>query len=140
MVRDLLAVGLGIAIALLMISSATAAGEVRMSAGACQRVVKHAPANGGAYKAGVDVRGRRVAGADAGGASPIKLPDEISFYIGVDLEEKYGLGANGKYTGEGVVGTVTVKGGRVYYDGKLLDSNDQRTVTAACGRTYGTKG
>ena len=98
----------------------------------CKRITKYVPAPDVAYRPGGGVRGKKFAPADLGGASPIKIPDEISIDIGIDLEEKYGLGAGGKYTGEGIIGTVTVKKGRVYFNGQPLTASDQAVLAKAC--------
>ena len=87
-------------------------------------------------KPGVDVRGRRVVPADRGGGSPIKLPKEITIDIGIDLEEKYGLGAGGDYTGTAKVGKVTVKNGQVTFNGQPLGNQEQQAITAACRNSY----
>lgn len=98
----------------------------------CKRITKHLPAPDVAYQPGSGVRGKKFAPADLGGASPIKIPDEISINIGIDLEEKYGLGAGGKYTGEAIIGKVTVKKGRVYFNGQPLTAPDQAVLAQAC--------
>ena len=117
------------------------ASTVTLNKKECQSVIQHTPAPDVAYKPGTDVYGRKVAPADApGSASPIKIPDEINIDIGFNVKDKYGLGTGGQYTGENVLGKVTVKGGRVYYDGKPLDNSDQQSVADACRNTYGPKG
>ncbi len=118
-----------------------AAGQSRVavSKAECQKLVRHTPAPDVAYKPGVDVYGRKVAPADVGGGSPIRLPEAITIDIGIDLEEKYGLGAGGKYTGEATVGKVTVRGGRVYWNGQPLDAGGQAAVADACRRIYGRR-
>lgn len=115
-----------------------AADGLRVSKRDCQNVIRHNP-RGAEYKPGLDAHGRSVKPADLGGGSPIKLPDEISIDIGIDLEEKYGLGAGGKYTGEAVIGKVTVKNGQAYWNGKPLDQSEQNAIAEACRRQYGTK-
>jgi hypothetical protein len=82
-------------------------------------------------RCGVQARHRRR------GGSQIKIPDEITIPIGIDLDEKYGLGAGGKYTSEATIGTVKVCGGRVYYDGKPIDEGDQAAIAAACKKMCG---
>ena len=116
------------------------ASTVTLSKKDCQSVVQHTPAADVEYKPGTDVSGRKVAPADApGSASPIKIPDEVNIDIGFNLKEKYGLGSTGAFTGESVIGKATVKGGRVYYDGKPLDNADQQSIAAACRNTYTPK-
>ena len=117
--------------------AAVALSQVSVSKTDCQKLVRHTPAPDVAYKPGVDVYGRKVAPADVGGPSPIQLPKAITIDIGIDLAEKYGLGAGGKYTGEGSVGKVTVRGGRVYWNGQPLDPGGQAAIADACRRIYG---
>jgi hypothetical protein len=111
--------------------------SVKLSKSECSRIVKHQ--SSAEYKPGTDARGKKVKEADLPGGSPIKLPETITIDIGFDLDKKYGLGSGGKYTGESVVGKVTVKGDKVYWDGKPLDSTDQSAIAEACRKTYGTK-
>jgi len=91
------------------------------------------------YKPGVDARGRKVKSADLGGASPIKLPEEITIDIGIDLDEKYGLGAGGKYTGEARISQVKVRNGQVFWNDQPLGNQEQGAIAEACRRMYGRK-
>ena len=111
--------------------------SVKVSRGECNRIVKHQ--SSAEYKPGVDARGKKVKEADLPGGSPIKLPETISIDIGFDLDKKYGLGSGGKYTGESVVGKVTVKGDKVYFNDQPLDQRDHAAIVEACEKTYGTK-
>jgi hypothetical protein len=111
--------------------------SVKVTRSECRSIAKHQ--SSAEYKPGTDARGKKVKEADLPGGSPIKLPETISIDIGIDLDKKYGLGSGGKYTGEGTVGKVTVKGDKVYWDGKPLDQRDQAAIAEACRQTYGTK-
>lgn len=111
--------------------------SVKVSRSECKGFVKHQ--SSAEYKPGVDARGKKVKEADLPGSSPIKLPETISIDIGFDLDKKYGLGSGGKYTGESVIGKVTVKGDKVFFNGQPLDQNDQAAIAEACRKTYGTK-
>ena len=113
-----------------------AAGKLTVSKQDCARIVSHAPSADVAYKPGIDVYGRKVAPADLGGGSPIKLPKEITIDIGIDLEEKYGLGAGGDYTGTANIGKVKVINGRVTFNGQPLGNREQQAITAACRKNY----
>lgn len=119
-----------------------AAGEdatVKIAREDCGRLVRHRPAADAEYKPGVDVRGRKVVPADLGGGAQWKVPDVITIDIGIDLEEKYGLGAGGKYTGEAVVAEVEVNSrtGEVTIDGKPLEDPLEAAIAAACEEAYG---
>ncbi len=113
-----------------------AAGKLTVSKKDCARIVDHAPSADVAYKPGTDAYGRKVVPADLGGGSPIKLPKEITIDIGIDLEEKYGLGAGGDYTGTANIGKVKVKNGRVTFNGQPLGNREQQAITAACRESY----
>lgn len=115
-----------------------AADQVRVSKRDCQNLVRHQAASA-EYKPGVDAHGRRVAPADVGGGSSIKVPTEITIDIGIDLAEKYGLGAGGKYSGEAAIGKVSVKGDQVYWNGTPLGDGERNAIAAACRRQYGNK-
>ena len=119
--------------------SAASAEKLAVTKNDCNAVVAHVADAGVEYKPGVDVRGRPVVPADVGGSTQLNLPDEISIDIGIDLEEKYGLGSSGKYTGEGVIGKVTVKDGKAYFGKQPLDNAEQNAIAAACNEVYGKK-
>lgn len=101
----------------------------------CARISAHRPEAGVAYQPGRDVYGKPVSPADLDGGSGIKLPEEITLYIGIDLAEKYGIGAGGDFTGEGIVGRVTVVGDAVYFNGKRIDDRDRHAIAEACRRS-----
>lgn len=115
------------------------ASKVRVSERICRKIAKQLPADGGAYRAGVDVRGKKVVAADLGGTAPLKLPKDITFDYGIDMDKKYGLGSSGASTGESTIGKVTVRGGRVYWNGEPMDGGDRDAVAAECARVYGKK-
>lgn len=113
----------------------------------CQRLIRHQPAPDVAFQPGIDVYGRTVAPADMAASSPIKLPDEIAIDIGVDLNEKYGIGqdddGNNRYTAATqTLGVVKVNpvSGKVTYDGKALDGHDTDAIRKACQDKYGLYG
>jgi hypothetical protein len=113
-----------------------AAGKLTVSEKDCAAIARHAPAADVAFKPGIDTWGRQVAPADLGGGSPIKPPREITIEIGIDMEEKYGLGAGGDYTATANVGKVNVKDGQVTFNGQPLGNRQQRAVSRACRDTY----
>ena len=122
----------------LLVAPAVGQDKVRVTKRDCKKVLKR-QTRSAEYKPGVDVRGRKVKSADLGGGSPIKLPKEITIDIGIDLDEKYGLGAGGKYTGEAKIGKVKVRNGQVFWNGQPLGNQEQGAIAAACKRMYGNK-
>ena len=107
------------------------AAEATISSRDCQRLVRHQARGDVTYKPGVDVRGKKVKPADAGGDSTFKLPKEYSFNIGVDIAAKYGLDAK-NISSEMVTGKVTVIGSRVYMNGKPVTTEDQAGLATKC--------
>lgn len=105
----------------------------------CRALVKHVPDKGVAYQPGVDVRGKKVAPADVGGGPSWKVPDSITIDIGIDIAEKYGIGAGGKFTGEAVIAKVTVdsRTGAVLLDGKPAGNAEETAIAKACRDAYG---
>ncbi|GAA0568524.1 hypothetical protein GCM10009099_02650 [Caenispirillum bisanense] len=91
---------------------------------------------GVAYEPGVDVHGRAVAPADVGGGYRMDLPEEISFYIGLDLGERLQgrvpEAARGALQAETVLGAVTIRDGIVYWNGEPMEPSVQRELREAC--------
>ena len=104
---------------------------------ACDSITVHTPAPDVAYKAGEDVYGHKVAPADLGGGSPVVIPDEVQINVGIDLNEKYGLGAGGLFESHAVLGKVTVKDGAIYWNDRRIDSADEQAILEACKKAFG---
>tara|TARA_E500000331_G_scaffold47672_2_gene40468 strand:+ start:509 stop:919 length:411 start_codon:yes stop_codon:yes gene_type:complete len=56
--------------------------KVKVSARDCRKLVQHQARSNVNYKPGVDVRGRKVVGADLDGGHKLKLPSTVEFNIG----------------------------------------------------------
>ena len=113
--------------------NSAAGAKATISSRDCKRLVGRSAAVGAEYKPGVDVRGRKVAGADLGGGSPIKLPKEFTIPIGVDFAKRFGTGDSGnKFTSETTIGKVTVRGSKVYYNGKPIGGTAQAELAETC--------
>lgn len=63
-------------------AAAAAGGKVKMSGRDCKRLVQHQARADVNYKPGVDVRGRKVVGADMDSGMKLKLPKTVEFDIG----------------------------------------------------------
>ena len=112
----------------------------------CRALTRHVPAKDVEYKAGVDVRGRKVAPADLDSGYPNMVPDEITLDIGVDLADRLGrrqaremarppITANRPllpYTGTASIGEVTVRGNEVFWNDQPLLPQEQAALAAAC--------
>ena len=133
------------------------ADTVAMSTADCQRLVTHIPAPDVEYKPGVDVHGKAVVPADLNGGSTIALPQSIDINIGVNLARRLTPQAtqtapanattsanatastNAASPFSGVrpyayapLGTVTIKGNDVYWNGTMIGAADEAELITAC--------
>jgi hypothetical protein len=120
----------------------------------CQRLVQQASTTSATYTPGVDVRGKAVAPADLDGGSNLILPEAIDIQIGVDLADRLGVLASKSkglardqavrqampFEGKVPLGTITVKGQDVFWNGERLLPQDQVLLTEACRLSMTTPG
>ncbi len=85
------------------------------------------------YTPGVDARGNAVAPADLpGGAPPLAL-DNFPVEISVNLQKRFGIPADAKlFRGKAIIGLVTVRDGRAYFNGEPITDNERDMMVAAC--------
>jgi hypothetical protein len=126
-----------IAIPLLLAGPSLAGETVTVTKESCQRLVVHTPGADTEYLPGADVQGRPVAPADLPGSPAISAPTSFAIAIGIELDERLGLGQGGRYKGTMPVGAVTVVEGRVYFEGELLADRDQAAIAAGCRERFG---
>jgi hypothetical protein len=99
----------------------------------CDRIVEYQQPPGVEYQAGVNAHGESVVPADLNGGYNLKLPETIVIPLEVDLQDKYGIPANSVlWQGDAQVGTVTVHGKRVYYNGQELSDPEERALADLC--------
>lgn len=103
----------------------------------CQALVKHVPDADVAYQPGVDVHGKPVVPADLDSGYNIALPDEITIPLTVDLKsflklDETSLPASAMKRTDAWVGTLTLKGDRVFFDGKPLTNEQQNNLSVLC--------
>jgi hypothetical protein len=109
--------------------------QLVISAGDCQWLTRHHPAPDVAYQPGVDVRGKKVAPADLNGGYPdIKVPEEITFEVTAELKRYLESAASGRFAGEAVLGRVTVKDEKVYFNGQLIADTAAHAIAEECRR------
>lgn len=109
--------------------------EVKITKRDCKRVVAHQARDDVAYKPGVDVRGRKVKPADLDGRKPLKLPNELTIDIGIDLGKRLGIGDDGnKFSGDTNLGKVKydIKSGKMTFNGQPIGSSEQAAIAAKC--------
>lgn len=109
--------------------AAPAAAQARLSPEDCARVVAHVPDASVAYQPGVGAGGRRVAPADLS-PPPRVLPETPLFYLGIDLQRRYGLPRS--LEADLPIGVVALDGNRLLLNGRPLAAEDQSSLAAAC--------
>lgn len=111
--------------------------KVEVTAADCRRLfTEHRPAADVAYKPGVDVNGKPVAGADLNPAPQIKVPETVTFDIAVDLT-RYGVPASSPLFQPNVkLGQVQMDlaSGKVLYNGEPLGNPEIEALREACRR------
>jgi hypothetical protein len=106
-----------------------AAAQARLSPEDCRRVTQHVADPSVTYQPGVGAGGRRVAPADLSPPQTI-VPETPVFYLGVDLQRRYGLPRS--LEADLPIGIVTVEGNRLLLNGRPLGAEDQSSLAAAC--------
>lgn len=110
--------------------------EVKISKRDCQRLVRDRSAADVEYKPGVDIHGHKVAPANVGGTTPkLKLPNELTIDIGVDLEKHLGVGDDSeKFSGNVSIGKVKFdhRTGRVTFNGQSIDNSHTNAFALQC--------
>jgi hypothetical protein len=88
---------------------------------------------GADYVAGVDVQGRPVAPADLPGSGSAPQTGNYPIEIDARLQHRFGVAASSRlFADKGVVGFVTVREGRAYFNGEPLSNSERDMFLAAC--------
>jgi hypothetical protein len=112
-------------------------GRLVMSSAVCTLLAGLAPAAPGAdYVPGVDVNGDPVAPADLPSSAPPLALENFPIEIGMNLKQRFGISATSQFfRGKAVVGLVTVRDGRAWFNGAALADNERDMMAAACKET-----
>jgi hypothetical protein len=116
---------------------ALAADAPRPSPDFCKALVKHVPDADVAYRPGVDVHGNPVAPADLPGNPTLELPDKITIPLTANLMKTLNFNAN-EYPftlmkrDDINMGTLTLEGDRVSFNGKPLTDDQQDKLAILC--------
>lgn len=106
-------------------------GRVVISSTLCAALGAPPPGVPGAdYVPGVDAEGKPVAAADLPGASPPLPLDDFPVEVKAKLPGVPPAGAT--WRGRAVIGYVTARDGRAYFNGAPLAEDDQAAIAAAC--------
>lgn len=110
------------------------AAEVQVSKEDCKRIVAqtHVPAADVAYQPGVDVHGRKVAGADLpeSGNNLKVLPDKIQFDMTYNPTAAMKYGANTQMTTAKI--EYDIASNRMTMNGQPIGDSQQRELAEAC--------
>ncbi|MBP2312397.1 hypothetical protein [Azospirillum soli] len=100
----------------------------------CQYLPRHRPAPDVEYTPGVDVKGRAVAPADlpgsAGAAAPI---ERFDIPVTLNFARRMGFAVpSGGLPGNAEVGTLTLKGNRLFFNGQPVGGPSEAQLYALC--------
>ena len=114
------------------------ADKVTVDPALCRALTKHVPDADVAYQPGVDVHGKKVAQADLDGGTQMALPDKINIPLTVSLAKvlnldtaQYPYSQLGQGT-EAQLGTITVEGQHVLFNGKPITDEQQDNLAVLC--------
>lgn len=104
----------------------------------CHALVKHESRADVAYQDGIDLQGRPVVPADlASGQRRIEVPKEINIPLTADMlhflkvdKSKFPFNAMGQ--NDINLGMLTVRGGKVFFNGKPLTDEQQDNLAVLC--------
>jgi hypothetical protein len=128
---------------------AAAAETVTISTADCRKLVAHAPRPDVTYQGGVDVRGKAVVPADLNASTAVDLPAFVEIPLTVDTLKRLGgaestsgdvLGSRRGLEGKAALGTLTVKGDAVFWNGKQVQSQDEVLMAEACRSSLRARG
>lgn len=133
----ILVTGLALSMVLMMPGQARAADtEIQISKRDCQQLVRHQASADVEYKPGVDVRGREVVPADVGGTQPkLRLPNQLTIDIGIDLGKRLGIGGGGNQFSSNVsIGKVTFdrRSGQITFNDQPIGNAHTNAIALKC--------
>lgn len=101
---------------------------------ACRWVQRHEPAADVEYRPGVDVNGQPVAPADLPGSPVVRVPERLEIGITADLADRFGIPRSALFGAEAYIGTVTVEGNRVLFNGQPITSLAEQELVVLCAK------
>ncbi len=102
-------------------------GQVAIAAAPCAEL-----AAGAAYVPGIDSQGNDVVPADLPSTPGAANPADITLKLDARLAAQFGANVGGGSGARMMLGTITVRDGRAYLNGKPLDANANEAMIAAC--------
>jgi hypothetical protein len=106
----------------------------------CRNLIAHRASPDVAYTPGRDVQGRPVAPADLDGGIPLRMPESFSIAITVEIAKRFGIPTVPHlYKPEAMIGEVTYRDGRFWFNGQPLQSEAEATLSELCQRQLGSR-
>ena len=108
--------------------------EVKISKRDCDRLARKQTNASADYRPGVDVRGRKVAGAALNPGKRLKLPSTLSFNISTDLGALTGKSIGKGKIGDAKIGTVkfNINSGNLTFNGQPISRRAQAELSTKC--------
>jgi hypothetical protein len=108
-------------------------GGLVMSSQICAALAAAGPAVPGAdYQPGVDVNGNAVAPADLPSTTASPAVDNFPIEIDQRLAGKFNLPATGGVGGKAILGYVTLRDNKAYFNGQPVSSDQSAALAEAC--------
>ena len=109
----------------------------------CRILTEHIPGNDVTYKAGVDMRGKSVKGANLSPSPNLGIKNKLSFLLILDIakENRVQEGGVDQFTGhpglkgEISLGRIIIQDGKVTLDGKPLVASHQQALAEFCQKS-----
>ena len=121
-------------LALTLAATGAAAQTFVIDPATCRALVAHQPAADVAYKPGVDVKGRPVAGADLEPSAPPVLAKEFTFDLNIDLRGRVPAGSP-LFQPQLNVGRIALTpDGKIAFNGQPLGNPEQVAIAELCQR------
>ena len=105
--------------------------SVIVGLGDCRLLLKHLAKPDVNFKAGYDVRGKKIKVADYDDGLGLKLEDTVTFDIAIDIANKYNLGQR-DMTATMTMVKVTIKNGQVFLNNQLITKKDGADLETRC--------
>lgn len=108
-------------------------GRVVMSSDICASLGGDKPTvPSAAYQAGVDANGQSVAPADLPSSTPPLQLDNFPIEIKANLASKFNVPAKGTYSANAILGYVTLRDNRAYFNGQPMGDDQRAALLEAC--------
>src|ERR1044072_3338493 len=118
---------------LAFLTAGPALADIAVTRQDCDRMTEYQQPPGVEYQPGVNAHGEPVVPADLNRGRNLEAPETNVILIELFLQDKYHTPANSVlWAGKAEIGTVTVHGKRVYFNGQELSDPEEQALGAFC--------